>query len=69
MMNPEKADIWLNGGEIGHRLVANTLNLPTEIREIYGLLCDYTDPNFKSAKENLIPTKIREYWFFDDSNI
>jgi hypothetical protein len=60
MMNPEKADPWLDGGQIGHRLVANTLNLPTEIREIYGMLCDYTYPNFNGVKENLILNKKKE---------
>lgn len=60
MNNPEKAEPWLNGEEIRHRHVANALNLPTETREIYGTLCSYTHPDFKSAKENLILDKNSE---------
>jgi hypothetical protein len=60
MKNPEKAEPWLDGEQFGHRHVANTLNLPTEIREIYGMLCDYTHPNFNGAKENIILDKKSE---------
>jgi hypothetical protein len=60
MENPEKGDFWLNGKQIGHRHVANALNLSNEIREIYGKLCDYTHPNFNGVKECLILDKIKE---------
>jgi hypothetical protein len=60
IVNPEKGEPWLDGEEIKHRHVANTLNLPTDIREIYGMLCDYTHPNFNGTKENLIMDKKSE---------
>jgi hypothetical protein len=70
MMNPEKADPWLNGEEIRHRHVANALNLPIETREIYGSLCSYTHPDFKSAKDNLLLDKNNENIdFFNDFGV
>ncbi len=60
MTNPEKAEIWFNGEQIGYGHVAETLNLPTEIGEIYGKLCDYTHPNFRGASGNIILDKKSE---------
>lgn len=61
--NPETAEAWLDGKPIKHGPVANSLQLPIEIREIYGSLCDYTHPNFKSAAKNMIVCK--RYGDFD----
>jgi hypothetical protein len=57
MTNPEKADSWLDGAQYGFGYIANPLNLPTEIRENYGMLCDYTHPNFNGAVGNLMIDK------------
>ncbi|MFA4850481.1 MAG: DUF5677 domain-containing protein [Methanoregula sp.] len=61
--NPEKADSWLDGEQISHGPVANSLKLPQEIREIYASLCDYTHPNMKSAAKNMVLSK--RYGEFD----
>jgi hypothetical protein len=36
------------------------LNIPNDIRHIYGKLCDYTHPNFKGTRDNLILAKNSE---------
>jgi len=54
MKNPEKVEPWFKGEQIKHGHVANNLDLPIEIRQLFGLMCDYTHPNIHGAKGNLI---------------
>ena len=49
MKNPEKAKFWLDGDQYGFGYVAGPLNIPDDIRNIYGKLCDYTHPNFRGT--------------------
>jgi len=60
MKNPEKAKSWLDGNQYGFGYVASPLNIPNDIRNIYGKLCDYTHPNFRGARDNLILAKKSE---------
>jgi hypothetical protein len=54
MRNPEKAESWLDGAQYGFGYIANPLNIPDDIRDIYGKMCDFTHPNFRGTKDNLI---------------
>ncbi len=60
MKNPEKAKFWLDGDQYGFGYVAGPLNIPDDIRNIYGKLCDYTHPNFRGTKDNLILSRKSE---------
>jgi hypothetical protein len=62
--NPDKVDPWFHGEEIKHRHVAKNLDLPNAIREMYGLMCDFTHPNIKGARSNLIVGYTDEQIFF-----
>jgi len=54
LKNPEKVDNWWHGEEIKHRHVANDLELDEPIRKMYGSMCDFTHPNIKGARSNLV---------------
>jgi hypothetical protein len=54
LKNPEKVDDWWYGKEIKHRHVANDLELDESIRKMYGVMCDFTHPNIKGARSNLV---------------
>jgi hypothetical protein len=52
--NPDMVDPWFCGEQINHSHVANNLDIPNGIRKLYGMMCDYTHPNIKGARGNLI---------------
>lgn len=64
--NPDKVDPWLHGVQIKHSHIAKELDLPEPIRDMYGLMCDYTHPNIHGAQSNFLLGPSCEQIFFKD---
>jgi hypothetical protein len=63
--NPGEAERWLDGEQINHGPVANSLKIPNDVKKIYGSLCDYTHPNMKGVAKNWTkPTKYGDMHFY-----
>jgi hypothetical protein len=43
--NPEEAERWIDGAQIGHKEVIEKLGIPAHYNAIYGMLCDFTHSN------------------------
>ncbi|WP_292369058.1 hypothetical protein [Methanoregula sp. UBA64] len=52
--NPEKVDPWFEGESIKHSHVSKNLEIPLAMKQLYGMMCDYTHPNFNGIKGNLL---------------